>query len=165
MEKAIPIGNSSPWRPQMDELILLLNEHRIRYLLIGGQAVRLEGMPRFSMDWDFYIPPRDLDNIQKINRILEGELDLSLLPLGERGENFVQTYQTRWGIVQFHLAGPGLPKFDEAEARAVIHETENHTPVRCLCRNDLLESKRKAARPQDTLDIVFLENKKEAGHS
>jgi len=149
----------------MDELILLLNEHQIRYLLIGGQAVRLEGMPRFSMDWDFYIPPRDLDNIQKINRLLEGELDLSLLPLGERGENFIQTYQTRWGIVQFHLAGPGLPKFDEAEARAVIHETENHTPVRCLCRNDLLESKRKAARPQDTLDIVFLENKKEAGHS
>jgi hypothetical protein len=117
------------------------------------------------MDWDFYIPPRDLDNIQKINRLLEGELDLSLLPLGERGENFVQTYQTRWGIVQFHLAGPGLPKFDEAEARAVIHETENHTPVQCLCKNDLLESKRKAARPQDTLDIVFLENKKENGSS
>ena len=149
----------------MDELINLFNKNQVRYLLIGGQAVRLEGMPRFSMDWDFYIPPRDLDNIQKINRLLEGELDLSLLPLGERGENFVQTYQTRWGIVQFHLAGPGLPKFDEAEARAVIHETENHTPVRCLCRNDLLESKRKAARPQDTLDIVFLENKKEAGHS
>ncbi len=44
--------------------------------------MRLEGMPRFSMDWDFYIPPRDLENIQKINTILEGELDLTLLPLG-----------------------------------------------------------------------------------
>jgi hypothetical protein len=149
----------------MDELIRLFNEHRIRYLLIGGQAVRLEGMPRFSMDWDFYIPPRDLDNLEKINRVLASELDLTLLPLGEQGENFIQTYQTRWGIVQFHLAGPGLPKFDEAEARTVIHETENRTPVRCLCRNDLLESKRKAARPQDILDIFFLENKKEAGHS
>jgi len=127
--------------------------------------VRLEGMPRFSMDWDFYIPPKDLDNIQKINRLLESELDLTLLPLGEQGENFIQTYQTRWGIVQFHLAGPGLPRFDEAEARAVIHETENQTPVQCLCRNDLLESKKKAARLQDTLDIFFLENKKEAGHS
>jgi hypothetical protein len=49
----------------MDELILLFNQHRVRYLLIGGQEVRLEGMPRFSMDWDFYIPPRDLENIQK----------------------------------------------------------------------------------------------------
>ena len=148
----------------MDELILLFNKHRIRYLLIGGQAVRLEGMPRFSMDWDFYIPPKDLDNIQKINRLLEGELDLSLLPLGERGENFVQTYQTRWGIVQFHLAGPGLPKFDEAEARAVIHETENQTPVRCLSTIDLLESKRRAARPQDIEDIAFLERKNEVEH-
>jgi hypothetical protein len=149
----------------MDELILLFNQHRVRYLLIGGQAVRLEGMPRFSMDWDFYIPPRDLENFQKINRILEEELDLPLLPLGEKGENFVQTYQTRWGIAQFHLAGPGLPKFDEAESRAVIRETENHTPVRCLSSNDLLESKRKAARPQDAFDIAFLEQKKEIGHS
>jgi len=116
-------------------------------------------MPRFSMDWDFYIPSKDLNNIQKINELLEGELDLPLLPLGQRGENFIQTYQTRWGIIQFHLAGPGLPRFEEAETRAVIHQTENHIPVRCLSRNDLLESKRKAARPQDTLDITFLEQK------
>ncbi len=165
MEKAIPFGNCPDGWPQVDELIRLFNQHQVRYLIIGGQAVRLEGMPRFSMDWDFFIPPKDLDNIEKINRVLEPELDLPLLPLGRHGENFVQTYQTRWGIVQFHLAGPGLPDFDEAEARAVVHETENQTPVRCLCRNDLLESKRKAGRPQDRLDIVFLETKKEADSS
>ena len=67
----------------MDELIHLFNQNQVRYLLMGGQAVRLEGMPRFSMDWDFFIPPRDRDNILKINRLLEGELDLPLLPLGE----------------------------------------------------------------------------------
>ena len=43
----------------MDEVIARFNASAVRYLLIGGQAVRLEGMPRFSMDWDFYIPPRD----------------------------------------------------------------------------------------------------------
>ena len=145
----------------MDQLIDLFNRNGIRYLIIGGQAVRLEGMPRFSMDWDIYIPPKDLDNLQKINRLLEGELDLPLLPLGERGENFIQTYQTRWGILQFHLAGPGLPKFDEAETRAVIRETENRTPVKCLAIDDLIESKKKAARPQDNEDIAFLEKKKE----
>lgn len=165
MEAEIPFGNCPDGWPQVDELIRLFNQHQVRYLIIGGQAVRLEGMPRFSMDWDFFIPPKDLDNIKKINRVLEPELDLPLLPLGAHGENFVQTYQTRWGIVQFHLAGLGLPRFEEAEARAVIHETENHTPVRCLCRNDLLESKRKAARPQDTLDIVFLETKKDSDPS
>jgi hypothetical protein len=145
----------------MDELISLFNQHRVRYLLIGGQAVRLEGMPRFSMDWDFFIPPQDMNNFQKINQILEDELDLPLLPLGNKGENFIQTYQTRWGIVQFHLAGPGFPKFDEAEARAVIHKTENDTPVKCLSVDDLIESKRKTARPQDSEDVRFLEKKKE----
>jgi hypothetical protein len=37
----------------MNELILGFNAAGIRYLLIGGQAMRLAGMPRFSMDWDF----------------------------------------------------------------------------------------------------------------
>ena len=143
----------------MDEVIRLFNRHKVRYLLIGGQAVRLEGMPRFSMDWDFYIPPKDLGNIEKINALLAGDLDLPLLPLGAAGENFIQTYQTRWGIIQFHLGGPGLPKFDSAERQAVIHETENGVPIKCLSGNDLLESKKKANRPQDQLDIQFLEKK------
>ena len=43
----------------MDELLARLNSGSVRYLLIGGQALRLLGLPRFSMDWDFFIPPRD----------------------------------------------------------------------------------------------------------
>ena len=64
----------------MDELIWLFNQYKIRYLLIGGQAVRFEGMPRFSIDWDFFVPPKDLQNIEKINDVLNDELDLPLLP-------------------------------------------------------------------------------------
>ena len=45
----------------MDELFQTLNAAGVRYLLVGGQAMRLFGMPRFSMDWDFFIPPRDVD--------------------------------------------------------------------------------------------------------
>lgn len=36
----------------MDEVIRRFNNEGVRYLVIGGQAVRLEGCPRFSMDWD-----------------------------------------------------------------------------------------------------------------
>ena len=77
--------------------------------------MRLYGMPRFSMDWDFFIPPRDEENFKRLNELLEHELDAPLVPLGTRGENFIQTYQTRWGILQFHLGLPGVPRFDEAE--------------------------------------------------
>ena len=121
--------------------------------------MRLEGMPRFSMDWDIYIPPTDQENIDKINNLLEDELDLPLLPRGPSGENFIQTYQTQWGILQFHLGGPGLPKFEEAELRAVDRTNENGTTIRCICPEDLLESKKAANRPEDQADILFLETK------
>jgi hypothetical protein len=147
----------------MDDVIRLFNERNIRYLVIGGQAVRLEGCPRFSMDWDLYIPGKDTANLDRINQALGEELDVPLVPLGPRGENFVQTYQTRWGVLQFHLTGPGLPPFDEAESRAVTHVTETGVAVRCLGGNDLLESKKSANRASDAIDIEFLERKKSLG--
>ncbi|MEI6516987.1 MAG: hypothetical protein WCO77_13535 [bacterium] len=147
----------------MDELIRRFNEQGVRYLVIGGQAVRLEGCPRFSMDWDLYIPSRDSGNMALINLVLGEEIDVPVVPMGPRGESFVQTYQTRWGVLQFHLAGPGLPPFDEAERRAVVHQTEEGVSVRCLAGADLLESKKRANRPSDAVDIDFLEKKKSLG--
>ncbi len=140
----------------MDTLIQRLNEAGLRYMVFGGQAVRLKGMPRFSMDWDILIPGKDRRNIERINELLSDELDEPLLPLGERGENLIQTYQTRWGVVQFHLAAAGIGSFDEAERRAVRHVDENGVEIRCLCSEDLLATKEAASRPQDQADIEFL---------
>jgi hypothetical protein len=80
---------------EMNELILSFNAAGVRYLLISGQAMRLSGMPRFSMDWDFFIPSRDEINFSKLNEILKEELDVPVVPLGSRGENFIQTYHTK----------------------------------------------------------------------
>lgn len=140
----------------MDELLQELSTSGARYLLIGGQAMRLMGMPRYSMDWDFFIPPKDESNFAKLNALLQEELDELLVPLGPRGENFIQTYQTRWGVLQFHLGLPGVPRFDEAEQRAVVRVNERGIPVKCLCGTDLLAAKKAADRPEDQADITFL---------
>jgi hypothetical protein len=147
----------------MNELILAFNAAGIRYLRAGGQAMRLTGMPRFSMDWDFFIPPRDAENFARLNEVLKDELDAPLVPLGLRGENFIQTYQTRWGILQFHLGLPGVPRFDEVEKAAVIRHSEQGTPVNCLSGLQLLAAKRAADCPQDQTDIVFLEELQRLG--
>jgi hypothetical protein len=47
METRLPRRNREARRTQMDELIERFNKNGVRYLLIGGQAIRLEGMPRF----------------------------------------------------------------------------------------------------------------------
>lgn len=140
----------------MDDLLRQFEAAGVRYLLAGGQAMRLTGMPRFSMDWDFFIPPRDHDNLARLNQLLEAELDLPLVPLGPAGENFIQTYQTRWGVLQFHLGLPGIPRFDEAERAAVVRQTEHGMPVKCLSGIHLLAAKQAAGRPQDQADIEFL---------
>ncbi|HEX9047896.1 MAG TPA: hypothetical protein VF988_12805 [Verrucomicrobiae bacterium] len=147
----------------MNDLIESFNASNIRYLLIGGQAMRLTGMPRFSMDWDFFIPPRDEGNLAKLNELLKDELDIPLMPLGPRGENFIQTYQTRWGVLQFHLGLPGVPRFDEAEKAKIVRQTEDGTPVNCLAGPHLLAAKKAADRPQDQADIVFLEELRRLG--
>ena len=125
--------------------------------------MRLAGMPRFSMDWDFFIPPRDEENLARLNEILKEELDVPLVALGSRGENFIQTYQIRRGILQFHLGLPGVPRFDEAEKAAVICHSEHGTPVKCLSGIQLLAAKRAADRPQDQADIAFLEELQRLG--
>lgn len=140
----------------MDSVIQRLNDAGARYLVIGGQAVRLHGLPRFSMDWDFYVPPKDADNFERIANALGGELDVELLPLGPRGENVIQTYQTRWGVLQFHLAVPGAPEFGSAEQRSVWLVNEDGERVRCLSARDLLACKQATNRPQDQQDIAFL---------
>lgn len=147
----------------MNGLLERLDREGARYVLIGGQAMRLSGLPRHTLDWDLYIPPDDAANFARVNRALGDELDVPVEPLGPRGEHFVQTYQTRWGVVQFHLGGPGLPPFEAAFARAVVRRTEEDTLARCLCDEDLEVSKVAAGRPQDAQDVEFLRAKRQAG--
>lgn len=143
----------------MEVALKRLNDAGVRYVLIGGQAMRLEGMPRTSMDWDLYVPPRDSRNMDLINSTLEDVLDVPVVELGSRGENAVQTYQTPEGILQFHLGGPGLPPFDKAFERACKRELAEGVQVPCLATEDLLTAKERVNRPQDQDDILFLRTK------
>ena len=130
----------------------------MRYVVIGGHALRASGMPRHTMDWDICIPARDSDNFAKLNGVLDEFDELHAVPLGPKGEHFVQTYQLPWGVVQFHLRPIGLPDFDALEGRAAAAE-EDGVRFRVASVTDLLAAKRAVNRPKDQDDILFLERK------
>lgn len=111
------------------------------------------------MDWDLFIPARDLANLELINHLLDDELELPLLPLGPHGQYFLQTEQISSGILQFHLLVPGLSSFEEAENRACQISSEHGVPISCLSPEDLLKSKQAANRAVDQQDILFLTEK------
>lgn len=141
----------------MEEIIRMLNENKIRYLVIGGQALRFHGMPRFTMDWDLFIPGKDKNNFYVLNKVLDPYLDMPVEPIGPKGQNFVQTYQTQFGVIQFHLAPLGIPVFDEVEKSHEVFNTESGIPVKCISTKYLLDSKLSTARPKDEDDISFLQ--------
>ena len=143
----------------MEELLKRLNEAEVKFVVIGGQAMFQEGMPRFTIDWDFFIPSKDLVNFQRINMAIGDELDMKLEPLDVLSEEgFVQTFQTRYGIIQFHLLTPGLGTFDDVYQRSVSRDYKG-IQVKYLCLEDLYASKMAVQRGKDSDDILFLKEK------
>jgi predicted nucleotidyltransferase len=146
----------------MNATIRLLVDAGVRFIVIGGHAMRYAGMPRMTLDWDLYIPPHDLENFSRINAALEKDLDMEVVPLGPRGENFVQTFPTQWALIQFHLIVAGVPSYDAAEQRAV-EIIDDGVRFKRISGPDLLNAKQKANRPQDQADIRFLQELEKLG--
>lgn len=147
---------------QMNPTIRMLAESGVRFVVIGGHAMQYAGMPRTTIDWDLFIPPRDTENLRKINEALNEELDMEVVPLGPRGENFIQSYQTQWTAIQFHLLVAGLSSFDEAERQAIAVVDDGVT-IKRLSGEHLLATKEKANRAKDQDDLTFLRLLKREG--
>jgi len=65
MEGILLEGNRSFRRSEVDEVVELFNRYGVRYIVLGGQAMRLSGMPRFSIDWDVWVPLHDEANLKR----------------------------------------------------------------------------------------------------
>jgi hypothetical protein len=54
-------------QPDFRELLELLNEHEVEYLIVGGYALAFHGAPRFTGDLDIFVRPHP----QNAQRVLE----------------------------------------------------------------------------------------------
>jgi len=52
------------------EFIALLNEHKVKYLVVGGYAVNFHGYPRYTKDIDLWIW-LNKENTQKMMKVLK----------------------------------------------------------------------------------------------
>jgi hypothetical protein len=52
-----------------EDLLALLERHKVRYLIIGGLAFIYHAKPRFTKDMDLWIGP-DTENVERTNRAL-----------------------------------------------------------------------------------------------
>jgi hypothetical protein len=153
-----------------DDVFGALHDARVRYVVVGGTAVVLQGHARLTVDLDLVI---DLDEEQAVAaiRALTG---LGLQPrLPVDPESFADAATRRTWVEQRHLKVFSL--FDPEQARREIDlfateplpfdqlHADARTfviagvPVRVASRRHLIEMKRQAGRPRDLDDIAVLE--------
>jgi hypothetical protein len=137
------------------EFLQLLNERKVKYLLVGGYAVILHGYPRYTGDIDIWIQP-DSKNAKKIMKVLDdygfGSLNLNL-------ETFTQTDQ----IIQLGrepnridlITSVDGVTFEECYNQKVIFEVEQ-VPVQTISKEMLKKNKLTSGRHKDLDDVEHL---------
>jgi predicted nucleotidyltransferase len=142
-----------------------LNQHEVRYLVIGGVAVQAHGHNRTTMDLDVMVAVEGSDwkPLARALGALEAELrgpnagkgidvtDPQMLGLGV-------AYQltTRFGELDvFTGVVPGAAPFDELIARATLVALDG-IEFAIVGLDDLIAMKRASGRPRDLADIDAL---------
>jgi len=152
-----------------------LTKRKVRYLVVGGVAVVLHGVPRFTADIDIVLALEAAN----VAAALEALAELAYQPHAPVPLQAFSDPSLRrgWiqekGLVVFSLWSPDHPAteidlfieepfpFDEVFARATrVDLGESHIAVASIA--DLIELKRRADRPRDREDIERLKALAEA---
>jgi hypothetical protein len=131
------------------------HENDVRYLVIGGIAAVLHGVPRATFDLDILIEPA-FDNAERLIRALL-DAGLASAELTNAPDILAHEITVFNDIVRVDVqtSTPGLC-FEEAWARRQIMDYHGQ-PISVASREDLIASKRAAGRAVDLEDARLLE--------
>lgn len=134
------------------ELLRIFNDHKVKYLVVGGYAVMKYTEPRYTKDLDIWISP-DLENARAVFNSLR-EFGAPLTGLSEA--DFTQEgafYQMGRppARIDVLMSVDGL-RFADAWANR-LQANFDDTPAYLISRQDLMTNKRATGRPQDLIDV------------
>lgn len=132
-----------------------LSSHDVQYLVIGGIAVVLYGVPRATFDLDILIRP-DRENAERLVEALlaAGLATAGLTTADEVLANEITVFKDRIRI-DVQTSTPGLT-FEEAWQRRETMEYQGASFF-VVSREDLIAAKLAAGRPVDLQDVQMLQ--------
>ncbi|MBI5969891.1 MAG: hypothetical protein HY884_01915 [Deltaproteobacteria bacterium] len=145
------------------------NEKRIRYIVVGGLAINLYGIPRMTYDIDILL---DLDdkNIKKFLLLLKGwsfkpraPVDIMDFAIKEKREDWIKNKNMK----AFNLVNPdwAISEIDVVIDAPVQYEKAREDMKRIMLQgvaipvisiDGLMKMKQKTGRQQDLSDIRYL---------
>ncbi len=150
------------------ELFDLLNRSKVKYLVVGGVALVLHGVVRFTADIDmmldlskdnltkFFGVLKQLKFIPKLPIKMEDLADESLRKKWAKEKNMIvfSFVKDDYKIIDVFVENP--IDFEEAYSRKQAKKAGN-TVVDVISFDDLIGLKKLSAREQDLIDIKMLE--------
>jgi hypothetical protein len=163
-------GHGPHTPPRFFELLRVLREYEVEFVLIGGFAVGLHGYVRATKDIDI-VPAPDPENLSRLWNALtdleaqpaeledfrpeEMPVELSLEALIEGGGNWA--LYTRLGRLDVMQWVKGIDSYDALRANAQrVDEPSIGHPIWVAGRDDLVSMKEAAGRDIDRIDITAL---------
>ena len=145
-------------------LVQALMDGGVDFVIVGGVAVVLQAMPRFTKDLDICYATAE-DNLDALGHVLLG-LTARLRGISETvpfvpdGRALHHTQMlcltTPVGDLDLLVNPDGAPAYETLRDRASVMQLSGRN-VRIASIEDMLAMKRAAGRPQDLLDIESLE--------
>ena len=151
------------------DLFRCLHERDVRYLLVGGLAMNLHGVPRMTMDVDLILAMDDanLDAFLGCARMLglKPQAPVPIEALKDPAER--QQWIDRRNLIAFALSAPGPAgttvdillrhTLDMGKAMAAASTREvDGVPVHVCAIEDMIRLKEGTGRKQDAADIEHL---------
>jgi hypothetical protein len=138
-----------------EELLKLLNKHKVRYCIVGAYAVAFHGKARYTKDMDILVEP-SIENGKKVVKALNDfgfeSLDLSEKDFAEKG-NIVQLgYEPVRVDIITSITGVGFREIWSNRTTGKYGKED----VFFIGLKELIINKEKTGRKQDIVDLDFL---------
>jgi hypothetical protein len=139
------------------EMLQLLLEEQVEFLVVGAYAMAAHGVPRATGDIDLWVRPSE-DNAYRVYRALArfgaplGETD----PLEFAGPGLVFQIGVAPRRIDILTSIDGVSFRDAVSDHLLVSIDDLKVPV--LSRSALIANKRASARPKDLLDVATLES-------
>jgi hypothetical protein len=138
-----------------EEELKELNKSGLKYLIVGGIAVNLHGLPRLTRDLDLMIDI-NADNLQKFVKVMKKLNYATKFPINEwQGKSAIAFFSDQDDSKQIDVLLKNPIDFKAAYKRRKMFKI-NEASFNCVGFDDLLKMKEIAGRDRDLIDMGYL---------
>ena len=141
-----------------EELLKLLEENQVEYVVVGGYAVAFYGYPRFTKDIDIFFKNSEL-NVKRIKK--------ALISFGFTDKDLPDDlFYEKGNIIQFGIEPLRVDIINEIDGVNIEDALKNSTrgkygkvEINFIGINELIKNKESTGREQDIIDAKKLKER------